>query len=153
MIVHSLTREQRLPIDRETAWEFFSSPRNLDSIMPPDMGFQITNDPSPEMHEGQIVTYRVGVFPGVKIRWVTEIKSVEEGRSFIDEQRFGPYKFWHHRHTFEEIPGGTLIGDKVNYALGFGPFGSLAHGIFVRKKLESIFRYRHEMLEKRFGKL
>lgn len=153
MKVHTLSQEQRLPITPAAAWEFFSSPRNLDEITPRDLGFRIVSLPGEKMYEGQIITYQVMIVPGIWIPWVTEIKAVDEGRSFIDEQRFGPYKFWHHRHTFEEIPGGVLMRDLVHYGLGFGPLGAVAHGLFVRSKLEMIFRFRRETLEKRFGVL
>lgn len=153
MTVHTLDQEQRLPISREEAWEFFSTPRNLDSITPPEIEFEILSQPGERMYDGQIISYRMKILPLVRVRWVTEIKSVEWGRSFVDEQRFGPYKFWHHHHTFEDIPGGVLMRDLVHYGLGFGPFGALANVVFVRKKLESIFAFRKEVLEKRLGKL
>jgi ligand-binding SRPBCC domain-containing protein len=100
-----------------------------------------------------VISYRIGILPLVNVAWVTEIKCVEEGRSFVDEQRFGPYKFWHHLHAFEDIPGGVLMRDLIHYGLGFGPFGEIAHAVFVRKKLKSIFGFRREILEERFGKL
>ena len=153
MTLHTLTQEQRLPITPAAAWDFFSSPRNLDEITPSDLGFEIVSLPDETMHEGQIITYRVKIAPLVWVPWVTEIKAIDEGLSFIDEQRFGPYKFWHHRHSFEEIPGGVLMRDLVHYGLGFGPFGAIAHAVFVRKKLEWIFRFRREILAKRFGEL
>jgi len=87
------------------------------------------------------------------VPWVTEIKAVDEGKSFVDEQRFGPYKFWHHRHSFEEIPGGVLMRDLVHYGLGCGPFGAIAHAVFVRAKLKMIFEFRKETLVQRFGAL
>ena len=153
MRVHTLAQEQRLPISRQEAWEFFSSPRNLNEITPPDIGFEIINQLGKAMYEGQVICYRIGVLPLLRVMWVTEIKCVEEGRSFVDEQRFGPYKFWHHRHSFEDIPGGVLMRDLVHYGLGFGPFGEMAHAVFVRRKLESIFGFRRAILEKRFGKM
>ncbi|MES2438832.1 MAG: SRPBCC family protein [Verrucomicrobiota bacterium] len=153
MTVHQLIQEQRLPISREEAWEFFSTPRNLDDITPPEIGFEILSQPGDRMHDGQIISYRMKILPLVRVRWVTEIKSVEWGRSFVDEQRFGPYKFWHHRHTFEDIPGGVLMRDHVHYGLNFGPFGAIAHAVFVRRKLETIFNFRREILAKRLGKL
>ena len=153
MTVHTLEQEQRLPITRDVAWEFFSSPRNLDEITPSELGFKIVSLPDEAMYEGQIITYKVMILPGIWVPWVTEIKAVDEGKSFVDEQRFGPYKFWHHRHTFEEIRGGVLMRDLVHYGLGFGPFGALAHGLFVRSKLKMIFEFRKETLEQRFGVL
>ena len=153
MTLHTLAQEQRLPITQEEAWEFFSSPRNLDEITPGDLAFEIVSTAGERIHEGQIITYRVKILPFVRVSWVTEIKAVDEGKSFIDEQRFGPYKFWHHRHTFEAIPGGVLMRDLVHYGLGFGPFGAIAHAVFVRAKLQQIFGYRREILAKRFGEL
>ncbi len=91
------------------------------------------------------------IAPLVWLPWVTEIKCVEHGHSFIDEQRLGPYKFWHHRHTFQPVPGGVLMRDRVHYALPFGPLGTLAHTLFVRRKLRWIFAYRKQILARRFG--
>lgn len=152
MTLHTLEQEQLLPIGIEEAWEFFSSPANLNEITPADLGFEITSLPEPRMYDGQIITYRVRIAPLIHLPWVTEIKCVDEGRSFIDEQRFGPYKFWHHRHTFEATPGGTLMRDKIHYALPFGPLGTIAHALFVRRKLQWIFRYRKQILTERFPK-
>lgn len=153
MKIYKLAQEQRLPISIDAAWDFFSSPRNLDEITPGDLGFKIVSLDGDRMYEGQIITYRVKILPGIWLPWVTEIKAVDEGKSFVDEQRFGPYKFWHHRHTFEEVPGGVLMRDVVNYGLGFGPFGAIAHAVFVRAKLAQIFSFRKETLARRFGNL
>lgn len=152
MTLHHLSQEQILPITLAEAWEFFSSPRNLDSITPPELGFRIVHCPSEKMHEGQIIEYRVKIAPALWIPWVTEIKAVDEGRSFIDEQRFGPYKFWHHRHTFEAVEGGVKACDLIHYAVPFGPFGAVAHPFFVRPKLERIFAFRRRILEQRFAR-
>lgn len=153
MTIHTLEQEQRLPISLDAAWEFFSSPRNLDEITPGDLGFKIVSLPGEKMYEGQIITYKVKIAPMLWVPWVTEIKCVDEGRSFVDEQRFGPYKFWHHRHTFEEIPGGVLMRDLVHYGLGFGPIGAIAHAVFVGAKLKSIFDFRKNELAGKFGNL
>ena len=150
MRMHVLEQEQILPISRDEAWEFFSSPRNLDEITPPELGFKIESCRSEKAHEGQIITYRIKVAPGIWISWVTEIKAVTDGHSFIDEQRFGPYAFWHHRHTFEEHPEGVMMRDLVHYAMPFGPLGSIAHSLFVEKKLKRIFGFRKQMLAERF---
>jgi len=151
MKLHTLEQEQILPIPLEEAWDFFSSPANLDATTPPDLRLSITSPPAKRIFEGQIITYRVRVAPLVHVSWFTEIKYVDEGRSFVDEQRFGPYKFWHHRHEFEAVPGGVLVRDEVHYALPFGPFGGIAHALFVRRKLEWIFRFRRKILAEKFG--
>jgi len=153
MKVHLLKKEQWLPISIQEAWEFFSSPRNLDEITPPELGFKIVSLPEEEMYEGEIITYKVKLFPGFWIPWVTEIKSVEVGKCFVDEQRSGPYRFWHHRHSFEQKNGGTLMTDLVHYSVGKWVIGDLAHVLFVRAQLEKIFSFRREILEKKFGTL
>ena len=151
-MLHTLAREQILPISLQEAWEFFSSPRNLEAMTPPDLGFRIVLCPVERMHEGQIIEYRVEILPGLWVPWVSEIKAVEEGRSFIDEQRFGPYKLWHHRHLFEAVEGGVKVTDLVHYIMPMGPLGSIAHGLFARRKLERIFEFRRTELERRFGR-
>ena len=152
MVLHHFTQEQFLPVSREEAWSFFSSPRNLNAITPPELGFRIVHQPGEAMYDGQIIEYRVKIAPLVWIPWVTEIKAVVEGRSFIDEQRSGPYRFWHHRHTFEDAPGGgVLMRDLIHYAVGMGPFGEIAHALFVRRKLDDIFAFRRRILAERFG--
>ncbi|NNC88238.1 MAG: SRPBCC family protein [Akkermansiaceae bacterium] len=152
MKIHVLEDEQVLPVPPEEAWAFFSDVRNLDEITPDDMGFktEYSSGDGP-VHPGQIIVHRVKVAPLVWLRWVTEIKVVDPGRAFVDEQRAGPYRFWHHRHSFEATEGGTLMKDLVHYAMPLGPLGAIPHALFVRKKLESIFRFRREMLERRFG--
>ncbi len=145
-MLHTLEQTQFLPISLAEAWDFFSSPANLDAITPGDLGFRIVHQPGVKMYEGQIIEYRVMIVPGVWVPWVTEIKCVREGESFVDEQRFGPYRFWHHLHTFEEKDGGVLMKDLVHYALPLWPFGEIGHGIFVRPKLERIFGFRKQVL-------
>ena len=151
MKVHVLEQEQVLPISIEEAWAFFSTPRNLDEITPPDLGFFIEHCEDGPMFGGQIITYRIKIAPLIWVSWVTEIRAVEEGVSFVDNQMCGPYKLWHHRHSFEEVDGGVLMRDRVHYGLGFGPFGALAHALFVGRKVKGIFESRRKFLAERFG--
>lgn len=152
-MIHTFTQEQFLPISPDEAWDFFSNPRNLDEITPDELGFKIIHQPGEGMYEGQIIEYRVKILPGFWLPWVTEIKCVVERESFVDEQRFGPYRFWHHFHSFREVDGGVMMRDLVHYALPMWPIGEIAHDIFVMPKLETIFGFRKEMLEKRFGRV
>src|SRR6476620_10681681 len=99
MTLHTLVQEQCLPISREDAWEFFATPRNLKELTPPEIGFEIVSQPGERLYDGQIICYRMKILPFVRVPWATEIKSVNEGISFVDEQRFGPYRFWHHHHS------------------------------------------------------
>lgn len=150
MKVHSLSQTQWLPISIREAWEFISSPRNLEKMTPPGMGFKIVSLPSETLYEGEIVEYRVKVLPGVWIPWVSEIKALREGESFVDDQISGPFKFWHHRHFLEEKDGGTVLGDLIHYSVGFGPFGEIARHLVVKNQLEEMFEFRRVTLEKLF---
>lgn len=148
-----LTATQSLPVTKETAWDFLSNPANLKLITPPHMGFEILSGSDRPMYPGQIIQYKVNPFPGYSTRWVTEITHVLEGSYFVDEQRFGPYALWHHKHFIKEIPGGVEMNDLIDYKLPLGILGSLAHPFLVKKQLTSIFEYREEQLINRFGSM
>lgn len=150
MKIYILREEQFISMPVPQAWEFFANPANLPLITPPDLGFSITGTIPERMHAGMIVTYTVTPFAGFRVDWVTEITHAEEPRFFVDEQRFGPYRFWHHQHHFTERDGGTLMTDLVHYALPFGLLGRLAAPL-VRRRLERIFSFRRETLARRLG--
>jgi ligand-binding SRPBCC domain-containing protein len=151
MKLHTLDQIQRLPISVAEAWDFFSDARNLERITPPDMGFEVTSALPDRMYAGMLVTYRVRPLLGVPVTWVTEITHVDEPRLFVDEQRFGPYRFWHHQHLFREIEGGSEMRDIVSYVLP--PGGGVARRWLVTPRLEQIFAHRRRVLEERFGTL
>lgn len=150
MSVHKLHKFQFLPISVESAWEFLSNPKNLSVITPPDMGFTVTSENVPKMYAGLIITYIVRPILGIPVSWVTEITHVNEPYYFVDEQRFGPYAFWHHSHFIKPVEGGVEMEDIVYYKMPFGIFGKLFEPFLVRKRLEHIFEYRKEVLEKMF---
>ena len=133
------------------AWKFFSSPENLATITPPGMGFVITSGQPEKMFPGQIITYKVSPFPGFVTNWITEITHVLAGSYFVDEQRFGPYRMWHHIHRFEEKQSGVLMTDQVSYKLPFGFIGRIAHGLFVKAQLKRIFEFREQKLDELFN--
>lgn len=154
MPVKSKKCVQKLPISVEEAWNFFSSPLNLRAITPAEMGFNITSeDADAKMFPGMIISYTVRPILGIPLEWVTEITQVKEHEYFIDEQRFGPYSFWHHKHFFKAIDGGTEITDVVHYKIPLGPIGELAGILFVEKKINAVFDYRVKRLEELFGKM
>lgn len=151
--MHILHTVQKLPISIEEAWEFFSSPKNLKIITPPYMGFDITSGGDEKMYAGQIITYIVKPILGIPIEWVTEITHVQEPYYFVDEQRFGPYSFWHHKHFFKPISGGIEMQDWVHYKIPFGIIGKSINQLYIKHKLKEIFDYRYQTLEKIFGKM
>lgn len=154
MQFYSIKSTQHLPISLNEAWDFFSSPNNLQKITPPDMNFVVTSDKKDgeSMYPGQIITYTLTPLFGIRLKWMTEIVHVKDGHYFIDEQRFRPYKLWHHKHTFIATPNGVTMQDHVNYMLPFGFLGSIAHELLVRKRVQDIFTYRTKVIEELFGK-
>jgi len=152
MKLRQLEYTQTLPISLNEAWDFFSRPENLNEITPGDMQFEVLTENIPRMYQGMIIQYDVTPFPFVKMGWVTEITHVRDQRMFVDEQRFGPYAFWHHQHIFEEVAGGVKMTDVLHYRVSLGIVGKLVDRLFVLRKVRSIFEYRFKTLENKFGK-
>lgn len=151
MKIYKLERKQFVPITIEQAWDFFSSPKNLKKITPDYLGFEITSDSQNEkMYAGMIITYIVKPLLGIPLRWMTEIKHVDEPNFFVDEQRVGPYKIWHHEHHFKEVDGGVEMVDIVHYAMPFWILGTIAHALIVKRQLNQIFDYRIVAINKEF---
>lgn len=150
--VYTIESIQKMPISMQEAWDFFSNPSNLASITPANLGFNIISKyHGDKMYAGQIIEYTVSPVLGIPLYWMTEITHVQEGKYFIDEQRFGPYQLWHHQHHFEEIPGGVLMRDVVHYKIPLGWLGDLAHFLFVKKQLKGIFAFRYQVIEDKWG--
>lgn len=149
--IYTLTSRQILGVGIKEAWKFFSYPENLNKISPEDIGFQITNHPPDYTYPGQIITYKISIFPLIKNNWVTEITHCIEEKFFVDEQRYGPYAMWHHEHHFEEMPDGrVLMTDIVNFKLPLGIVGDLVAGSTVKQKVRSIFEGRFRILKELF---
>lgn len=142
-----------MPITIEEAWNFFSTPLNLNKITPPDVNFKQTSLPNPDgkMYPGQIITYKISPISGVYVNWVTEITHVKELSYFVDEQRSGPFSLFHHEHHFKVIPGGVEMTDILSYAVPLSFLGRLVNRIFVGNKLEEVFGFRKQQIDDLFG--
>tara|TARA_B100000029_G_C17143692_1_gene803393 strand:- start:29 stop:490 length:462 start_codon:yes stop_codon:yes gene_type:complete len=151
MKIYRFVRNQKIPIDKNEAWKFLSDPNNLKTITPDYMGFDIIEKENTKMYSGQIIKYIVTPIFGIKMNWVTEITHVKDFEYFVDEQRFGPYKFWHHKHLIKEIKNGVEMIDILDYALPFGFAGRFFHPIIIKPKLNEIFNYRRNKLIEIFG--
>lgn len=151
MKLYSIHTKQKLPISLEEAWKFISDPKNLEVITPKSMGFKTLSGDEKEMFAGQIIHYKITPLFGISMQWVTEITHVQDRKFFVDEQRFGPYNFWHHKHFLKEIPGGVEMEDIVHYKVPMGILGQMAHPFLVKPKLEEIFAYRQKKLIELFG--
>ncbi len=150
MRTHRLEREQFLPHPCERVFAFFAQARNLERLTPSWLSFQVLTAEPIEMRVGTLIDYRLRVH-GLPLRWQSRIEEWVPGESFVDHQVKGPYRLWHHRHTFQSRGSGTVVGDVVNYALPFGVVGDLADPLLVRRDLRRIFAFRHETVERLLG--
>ncbi|WP_313004529.1 SRPBCC family protein [Chryseobacterium gleum] len=149
---YRLYREQQLNCTIETAWKFFSSPHNLSEITPASMNFVVLSDVKDKpVFKGMEINYRVSPLLGIPMRWKTIITQVDELKSFTDFQESGPYKYWNHFHEFIPNEKGVLMKDTVDYELPLGFLGRIAHSLFIKEKLNSIFDFRYRILNDRFN--
>jgi ligand-binding SRPBCC domain-containing protein len=148
-----LKTEQFIPVSLEEAWDFFSSPLNLEKITPQEMNFVVTSkyNENTKMYPGMIITYKITPILGIKMNWMTEITHIREGEYFVDEQRFGPYALWHHQHHFKAVEGGVKMTDILNYAIPYGIIGRLSNKVLINKQIKKIFSYREKAIIELFG--
>lgn len=146
----TLRREQLIPRSRTETFLFFEDACNLQMITPASVGFKILTPTPIEMRAGALIDYRIRL-GGIPIRWRTKIAEYDPPNRFVDIQLKGPYKRWHHTHEFQEVAGGTLMIDRVNYQMRLGPIGTIAQRLYVAKELEKIFDFRRDVIESHFG--
>jgi ligand-binding SRPBCC domain-containing protein len=151
MKIYTFKATQKLPISLDESWAFLSDPKNLKVITPDYMGFITLSGDDRPMFPGQIIQYIVTPVLGIPTKWVTEITHVIDKKYFVDEQRFGPYSLWHHKHFIKEIPGGVEMEDIIDYKIPMGILGQMVHPILVKPKLNEIFEYRRTKLIELFG--
>jgi len=149
--MHILERRQAFTCSAETLWQFISRPENLNAITPPDLDFEIRSNVPERMYDGLLIEYRVRIPVLGKQGWVTEIKHIRDGISFVDEQRFGPYRFWFHYHEVIPTDAGADMIDRVHYVAPFGVLGRMVETFFIRKTLKQIFDFRRERLHEMFN--
>lgn len=142
---------QWLPVQLDKAWDFFSSPANLEIITPPDLAFRVVTSPLPlKIFNGLKINYTVKPLFGIRVYWETEISGVDEMNSFTDKQIKGPYKKWEHTHIFKPMGNGVMMTDIINYSLPYWLFGTVIHRLLVRRRIHSIFEFRREKLNSIF---
>lgn len=151
MKVYKKESVQYINASLEECWTFFSNPRNLQKITPKTMGFEITDFDNQSMYAGQIIQYKVSPLLGLKLSWTSEITQVKDKVYFIDDQRFGPYSFWHHKHFFEATANGVKMTDVIHYALPLGFLGRIVNVLIVKNKLREIFDYRQLKVNQLFN--
>lgn len=151
MPFYQFKKTQTIHATLDEVWEFVSAPVNLKLITPPEMGFDIlTGNADQSMYEGMIIAYEVSPLMGIRTQWVTEITHVRDRKFFVDEQRIGPYKMWHHQHILEPAGNKVLMKDIITYQPPMGALGAVANQLIIRPKLEKIFKYRKQAIEEHF---
>ncbi len=149
MAFYQFQKEQFIKASIEEMWDFMSSPQNLKKITPTKMGFDIRTPNLPDkIYEGMIISYTVRPLLGIPTQWVTEITHVRDQSYFVDEQRVGPYKLWHHQHIILPQNNGVLMKDIVSYQPPLGVLGKVANTLVIKKTLNEIFNFRTKALEK-----
>ncbi len=148
--MYQLKRTQLIRTDFQTSWDYFSAPGNLHVITPDYIDFRVHTAVPEKLYEGLIIRYTIRPILGIPLTWISEIKTWREDRYFVDEQRRGPYKLWHHEHHFREVEGGVEMTDVITYRMPFGVFGRLVHWLFIRRQLERIFDYRCQKADELF---
>jgi ligand-binding SRPBCC domain-containing protein len=149
--IHVLERTQRVELPLEEVFPFYADAGNLERITPPWLGFEVTTPQPIEMGAGALIEYRLHLH-GIPVRWRTRIDAWDPPHRFIDAQLSGPYSLWHHTHTFRsDGNGATILGDRVRYAIPFGPLGEVARALLVKRDLERIFDYRRDAVAALLG--
>ena len=149
--IYTFKTEQIIDSKIDNVFEFFSRPENLEKITPPSMGFNIITPKPIIMKEGAIIDYIVKIM-GFPTRWRTMITSYKKNEMFVDEQLKGPYSYWHHKHSFEEVNGKVKIIDEIHYALPLQILRELVHLLIIKPQLKRIFSFRFKVIEERFKK-
>jgi len=153
MKIFKIHTKQKLPITIEEGWGFLSNPKNLSCITPNYMKFKITDCDFKPVYQGQIIQYTVRPLLNIPLKWVTEITHVVNENYFVDEQRFGPYSLWHHKHFLREIDGGIEMEDIIHYKIPLGFIGEFLNFLFIKNQLKEIFEYRKKKLIEIFGEI
>ncbi len=141
MRIRTLHREQWIARPLAEVFSFFCDARNLDHITPPWLHFRTLRQTGHEMGAGTLIRYRL-VWHGMPVDWTSRIEEWRPPFRFVDLQMKGPYRLWHHTHSFETLDGGTLMSDRVRYAVPFGVLGDFCAGWLVESDVERIFDYR-----------
>ena len=148
-----IIKKQLIKTDIDNLWHFMSSPKNLDMITPKEMKFNIkSNNGNKKMYEGMIITCTVTPLLNIPLNWITEITHIKKNKYFVDEQRVGPYKMWHHEHIFEQKEDGILMTDIITYVPPMGVLGKIANFLFINKKVNRIFDYRKKIIDQLFNR-
>ena len=147
-MIYTIFRRTLVPATNEKVWDFLATPANLNRITPENMSFEILTELPDVMYDGLLIQYNLTIPIFGRWNWLTEIKHIQKGHSFVDEQRAGPYKFWYHYHKIQPHKDGTQIIDRVTYEMPFWVAGDIVNRLIVRKQLRETFDYRERAFQR-----
>ena len=151
MQIYQLYRQQQLNLTNKEAWDFFSSPYNLNDITPDFFNVEITSKVPADIYAGLMISYRMKAVFGIPMTWLSEVSHCQEPKRFVYEQRIGPFKFWSHEVCLTECTNGILLEDIIFYAMPFGRLGELLQTVVIGNKLRRIFDVRRDYLNGKWG--
>ncbi|MCB0394656.1 MAG: TIGR01777 family oxidoreductase, partial [Bdellovibrionales bacterium] len=131
---------------RVEVFDFFSRETNLEKITPEFLNFKVVGKSTPEIEAGTEIDYRLKIH-GFPAKWKSLIQAWEPPEKFVDTQIKGPYKLWHHEHTFRDLNGGTLVEDRVHYLLPMGVLGDTFGAGIIQGDVEKIFSFRKKSMQ------
>jgi ligand-binding SRPBCC domain-containing protein len=144
MKTETFVRRSRIRAPAAEVFAWHGLPDALERLTPPGERVKVI-ERTGGIKRGARVVLRFGRWPFLR-RWIAEHTDYEEGRYFSDVQVSGPFAYWKHTHSFE--PDGSdacFLEDRVEYALPFGVLGRRIAGRYVRRKLDKLFEFRHEV--------
>jgi ligand-binding SRPBCC domain-containing protein len=151
MKIHRIYRRQQLRMSMEQAWQFFSSPHNLNQITPSFFSVDITSPVPDDIYAGLMISYRMKAVLGIPMAWLSEVSHCEKPKRFIYQQRVGPFHFWSHEVSFTQNGEQTVLEDIVFYSMRWGWIGDLLHTMIIFDKLKHIFNVRQDYLQANWG--
>ena len=150
MKIYQLFRRQVLKLTLQEAWDFFSSPYNLNTITPDFFHVTVTSKVPEKIYAGLMISYRMKAVFGIPMAWLSEVSHCEEPKRFVYQQRIGPFKFWSHEVCLTEQDQGIILEDIMFYAMPLGWLGEFINSVLIANKLEQIFDTRRDYFQNKW---
>jgi ligand-binding SRPBCC domain-containing protein len=128
----------------ERVFQFHERPDALALLTPPWERARVIQ-PASISDVGSRAVVELVVLGLFKKRWVAEHTVYDPPNQFEDVQIEGPFKSWRHLHIVEPHRDGAVLRDEISYEPPMGFIGRLVAPVFVERRLEKVFNYRHEI--------
>ena len=140
--------ESTIKASAAMVFEWHHDAAAIEKLTPPWEPVKVVGTPASIDETGSRTTLEISMFGVMRLHWVAEHRNYKPGKSFQDVQISGPFASWCHTHAVEAIDDNScLYKDSIDYQLPLGRLGELFSGWFVRRKLEKMFAYRHQLVK------